>query len=395
MGKIKEKVFIAIPVFALFTITLLCLHCSHGDYLPTSSPQIIKISDDIEEADISLSLLAERIEYTCLETSKDSYIGRISLLKSKDSLILIYDKLLNKVLLFSADGKFINQIGSPGKGPGEYSSVGGLEFDQGNNIIIHDIAGKLIYFTMGNKFVREIRIDLRFKDFSSIGDKLFFRVIYPNTIYQKGYSCFVAESGTGKTIKSLLKRKDSKSINHSVVSSFNDYYSYNDSIFFWEYRYDTIYGVSKDFKITPRWVFDLGDRRVPNEAFSSTTNLYNSTINQGVLLTSFVETGNYFFLETIENSERRRYLNYKSDKKTILIKYDNQNYLIPNDFDNGPGFWPELVINDSTVIGIINPDMLLAATQDPTVRMNHVLDSISKEINAFDNPILMTVTLKQ
>lgn len=369
--------------------------CVNNHDNSTSSPQIIKFSDDINASNITLSMLAERIDYTCLESTEESYIGRISILKSNDRYILIYDNLLNRILLFTIEGKFISQIGSEGKGPGEYSFVSSLDISNENDIIIvHDMVGKLIFYSTNNNLERELKTDLKIKDFSIVGDKLFVIALYPNTINYDGFSCFIIDINNGKIIQQLLRRSDSKPSKRPIIACFNEYYSFSDSTFFWEYRYDTIYGISKDFNINARWVVDLGLRRVANDAFSSTTNLYNSTLDNGLVLTSFVETGKYFFWEVIDNSERKRFVTDKSSNKTFLLKYDNKDYLIPNDLDNGPGFWPHTVFNSSMVIGIINSSSLLTATADSTVIMNQVLDSISRVIDEFDNPILMKITLK-
>lgn len=91
----------------------------------------------------SFSELTSDVEYIPLETRPDCMLDPIAKLALTDSFIFISD--VKKLLQFKKNGQFIKQIGSIGRGPGEYKSVSDFFIDEN---------GKRIYILDG----REIQI---------------------------------------------------------------------------------------------------------------------------------------------------------------------------------------------------------------------------------------------
>jgi len=84
--------------------------------IPTLNPEHIKI-----EKEIFMSELASDGELVELETVRDSYLKWVTGYFVGKDFILIADNTIPRVFLYNRQGKFIRNIGSFGKGPGEFS----------------------------------------------------------------------------------------------------------------------------------------------------------------------------------------------------------------------------------------------------------------------------------
>ena len=102
---------------------------------------------------VPLSFIGKDLKYIPLETTNSSVLERIKGIKLSGEYIFISD--FNKLLQFDREGKFIRQIGSNGKGPGEYIYVSDFCLDEErkkvyilawgiNAILEFDFRGKFI-----------------------------------------------------------------------------------------------------------------------------------------------------------------------------------------------------------------------------------------------------------
>lgn len=85
--------------------------------------EVIDIIVDLDnQSTLPASTFIDNFEYVLLEYTNQSLIGNIRKIELSDSSILIMDG--NKKLLhFNIHGQFLNEIGSIGKGPGEYINI--------------------------------------------------------------------------------------------------------------------------------------------------------------------------------------------------------------------------------------------------------------------------------
>lgn len=79
----------------------------------------IIIPSNIFDSKMDLSNIIYDIELTPLETTSKSLIGKIHNILYDSNYYFIHDKSNNKLLRFSENGKFLNTIGTIGKGPQE------------------------------------------------------------------------------------------------------------------------------------------------------------------------------------------------------------------------------------------------------------------------------------
>ena len=84
---------------------------------------MINLSEDVSTVpSLLLSESAEKLEIVSLEMTDQSMLGEIRRIQVTDHNIWIDHGREFYIYRFSRSGKFLNKIGSIGKGPGEYTT---------------------------------------------------------------------------------------------------------------------------------------------------------------------------------------------------------------------------------------------------------------------------------
>jgi hypothetical protein len=157
---------------------------------------------------IPLSTLGRKLEYVPLETDTACLIQNISNAFLTDSLIFISD--YKRLFKFDKDGKFLKQIGSKGRGPGEYPSLGNFIIDQySREIFVLSSRIVLVYDFDGN-FKRDFKIDFPSRQFilNNNNELIFHPFNLPQPANGTVYSWYIIDkTGTILTkIENTLKR---------------------------------------------------------------------------------------------------------------------------------------------------------------------------------------------
>jgi hypothetical protein len=109
-----------------------------------------KVTDTIQ---LSLSTLIESCEIIKLETSPEALFDRAWHTEISDKYICIKSYGQIPAKLFDKNGKYLRDIGTLGRGPGEYSTLNGLQFNQKgdmifllpfattNKVLVYDVQG--------------------------------------------------------------------------------------------------------------------------------------------------------------------------------------------------------------------------------------------------------------
>lgn len=84
---------------------------------------------------MNLSQLILDIEIIPLETTPRSIIGKVDKILFDSNSYFIHDKKNNKLLRFDNEGKFLNSIGTIGKGPEELLNIWDVSIDSENKLI--------------------------------------------------------------------------------------------------------------------------------------------------------------------------------------------------------------------------------------------------------------------
>jgi hypothetical protein len=103
---------------------------------------------------MQLSAIAEDLQIVKLDTAKHAFVPPVAAYIS-ENYILTSSWQNEPFKLFSKTGKFLTNIGSKGRGPGEYGNVYDVQIDEANNriyllpwtsdkILVYDLTGKIL-----------------------------------------------------------------------------------------------------------------------------------------------------------------------------------------------------------------------------------------------------------
>lgn len=105
--------------------------------------------ENAQKKNIKISTIADSISYIKLETINKCLIRNIQQIFIADGFVFVMDNG-ERLLVFNYDGKFLNQIGNQGKGPGEYTYISSFSVDTLNDMVyIHEGRRVLRYAYQG------------------------------------------------------------------------------------------------------------------------------------------------------------------------------------------------------------------------------------------------------
>jgi hypothetical protein len=347
---------------------------------------------------VYLQDIAQEVEYVRLETTEKCLIGGAGRRISADAdNIIVVDKTFYR---FSGEGKFLNSISAKGKGPTEFIEIAGFELaPDGRSFYIFDRLGKVLEFNLNGHIICEYSVS------SGLNvthlDKDLVVNLFPSrmTILTNGYRVVIRDH-QGNMISQLLKidQKTMNSINNLTIQN-TGCYQYRDSTTVWEGLCDTIYRISKDFRVTPKFYLDLGKEKLPR-VLKVTPNSpnYRSEIDKYIMPIKLLETDLTLYLETSDKGQPRFHLYNKDKGVCTTLPPESQ---IVNDFDGGPDFWPMGITSDGKMYMLCDITVLKDYWKQNT---EHALKHPEKQkefiqmlekCNVNDNPIIMLVTPKK
>ena len=391
---------------------------------------------------IYLSELASNIKYVATEsdlkhplTWNTHFYADISdnyILDSDGRVCIIYDK----------EGHFLRQIGSQGRGPGEYMGVSSV-FLIRNKIYIHDyFSDDLIEFNTDGAFLKKYnngftanekyRVD--FHGIVMINDSMILGHIENQSGNEEYKALIIDKQGQIKYyFKNYVVFKLEPGVDrvrsHGNVIIFN----FRDKIYYKGPLNDTLFQINDQYQINPSYFFDFGSYKEPiaefgkpwsKRDFSSYLILNNVFLTSGYLIL-VCDFGKYFPAKRLRPEIIRlpghkdiiMHINtpvvvgvYDKTTKDLVFSEptttDNRLFSsgLYNDFDAGPRFVPDKMVNDSTMVMKVRFDYLAEHVRsddfknitpkypDRKERLEGFVDSLMRV--GFDNPVYMFVTYK-
>jgi hypothetical protein len=357
---------------------------------------------------VTLSDIASDMRYIQLETGDKYLVSRKPEYYFSDNLIFVTSS--EQLLVFDYTGKFIRQIGTLGRGPGEIDLITFVSILEKEQIIIVQTnwSRKLMFFSFDGTFIKSI---------SRPPDVFRIQVLNLNQ-YLLYYACAIGnedylyilsnENGdTISTVKNHFKWENTSGITGMVgYDTFRPFYNYQNQFFFKSMYNDTIYTIL-DNNITPAYFVNMGKYRLPNDLRPEPpqTILRFRRENAKYFFSSVMEAGGIIFIKTQNYKgliDKNIIFNIETHEGSFLVDKSNEPSGLINDWDGGPDFWPIKSVNDNEVFMAIVPLTLKSILKEDfnnrTARFEDKKQSFKlmvEKLEDSDNPVLMIVKLKK
>ena len=241
--------------------------CVGADHSSQNIPYL-----DMEKVDtkkkIYLSELADRGELIELETVPASYIKFITDSYVTDDNIIICDNNIPKVSIYQRNGKFLKNIGSAGKGPGEFTGLIDFCFYEPEKLIYIQSSSqrKICVYNIDGKWIKDFNTDGLSKfpiidAMEFIGDKLVVILRRPIVEVEDFYQVWFFD----KDLNIIDKKKHippSEKAGVDMQESI-EHARYNNGLIYYDFYGDTLFYIDKEMDIKP--ILKLKYNRMPND----------------------------------------------------------------------------------------------------------------------------------
>ena len=365
---------------------------------------------DLENEKRNLSQLVKKLEYIPLETDTASIVGSL-FFPPRDFEFFEEDifvkNALGRMCRFDDKGKFLNFIGDIGRGPGEYVNPWACTVFKTENTVqvalLADVLRKILIYDINGNFLYDIPINYGPLAMDhSYGH--FFLVTPMGNRSDTKYNVFSTMSLHGDLKESFFYKGNEKGRDMTPNSVF-DTYVQNDTLSFWERGYDTIWRVTDNLKLSPKYIVGY-DTSIETSNMKNKKNVstMTSSISNSNRIANIVETSSIIFLDAIKKNRFNTFIYEKKTRGISKIQYDRLSekgfhFALNNDIDGGLPFWPVGKISDNkvfmTTYGYKVKEFLEKNTTgdyDPEAREK--LWELVKDAKMTDNIILVVATLK-
>jgi hypothetical protein len=335
----------SLPFLLALLLILPFSSCSHRQTSTGKATVIDLLSGLNNTKDIKLSDIADEITYIPLETKADCMLSSdLSLTATDEGYIMLEGGIIFRV--FDKDGKFIRNVGSSGKGPGEYLRARQFSIDKKARVI--EVASiftlKMVLYSFEGKFLREYPMPFDAAYVVKEPSGGYHLATYRPQPKDSAEYRFSRMDNQGKIVQ-IFPEKGVVLPSSGIMLKEFQYYTYNDQVYLQNAFNDTIYRFTKGAWV-PDLYFDLGSFSPPKEYWDDIK--FNAK-NRGQ------------FIERVGFTDEQDYLLvfFRHKKKSEIGKYDKASKTLTyvqnidtisrgflNDLDGGPGVKPLWNEND-------------------------------------------------
>ncbi len=397
---------------------VLCFICAVSACKTSQDSSGDLITIDVEKAyddpmrDLMLSEIVEDIEYVKLETSPSCYISEYAReVAISQNYLIIFDSDQNRILLFSKNGEYLNDIGSYGKGPGEYSYASNFSISPNEKLVVLRGDSKTyMVFSINGEFISEYKFPLLALGNSGFLDNGSFAIFqqtywWPN---ETGFQLLLLDDQLTHASDSLLfNHKDTTRI-RGMGYEIDNFSLFQNNMYYRQHLQDTIFRIVDNI-VEPYLLFKLGNLRLPDNNVPMNESMKKYLIPQ--VMNFFQEFGYIRFMGStndlygnellVWNKTNDDFYFVKHPKnggvylntRTPFPKNDIDGLQIENFFDQISGNASISQLNITTVKPYIESDSVALsslATQKYYNRLKKLLDESDLE----DNPIIRICYLK-
>jgi len=259
------------------------------------------------------------------------------------------------LFLFKSNGVFKKQIGSWGRGLGEYGYINDFCIDSKNRKLYILDAGEVLEYNFNGDFTRKFFVPRYSSNYlmTGAGKFILYQFNLPLDSIDRKYSWYITDldGNIKEAIYNSLKRTKTPGILIRKMPLYN----FNNKINFTEFGSDTLFQL-RDYRPEPYAIFNFGKVKMPYDFYLPPLG-EREILKKYLWLSSVKEDNQYiFFGASLGISDSSRYGIFNKDTfETAFIK----NNCFINDVDEGPSFWPDRIFNDTLLVSWIEGFKLL------------------------------------
>jgi hypothetical protein len=199
-----------------------------------------------------------------------------------------------------------------------------------------------------------------------------------------------------------------KSNNSRIFNGLPKFFVYDKTIFIMQQFNDTLFSLNKAYDLIPEYIINLGNLKMPADIRAEFSE-WARRMNEFLAVNSILMTPAYLFLAVfIPGKSQSNVLGiYDKKSKELLFSQPGEsgNRLLANgifnDIDAGPRFFPVKIINDNTMIMIIDAKELKSHVESDAFKDNipkfpgkkSELEALANNLTENDNPVMIFVTI--
>lgn len=332
----KHIFFLFSVLFTIIFISSCNLNTTSHEYRDVCDNTIVIGVTRQDLIDFKPGLLFDKFDLIPLEESAESLVGVIKKMVVKDSAIFILDDTRKILLKFDAIGKYLGQIGSIGRGQGEYLQLADFQVSRDTILLWDYRQKKMAFYTLDGSFIKEQVTNDYFLSFAKLDNDYW------------AYTAGINEEGSGKEGFNLRNYKGNLNSNdifdflpasNFYPRTFNktNIFNYGDSAIFSFGLSNVIYRISNS-GIHPYIFVDGGKNSIP----------YNTIKDQPLSMqecSDYVNNNDYIgIISNCLESSRYLYFNVTETKTGELI------HTIYDKVDKKSLSFKDIVEDDSNVI---------------------------------------------
>lgn len=383
----------------LFLMSMVCVSCtqqvakykavdiSTSEVIYSDAVERIKI-DETKIRSVNITDKLDSVRYIPLETNSQSIMGSISkIIYHKGYFYILDSQSTNSIFIFNNEGRFVEKISRKGRGPGEYSKISDFCIDRTNDqiVIFADMPIKIIRYSIGGKFISEIKPPCYSYRFALLPDKAY--AIYldycKNTRFQMKEHNLIVVDSTAR-IKEGFLQYNSQMVSKYFYKSAKNFYTFKDEVYLYPTLKDTIFKVCSN-GIMPVYSFDFGKNAFNNAILQENTSMqekYYSKLRYASINEIFETDNVLFFSFSLNGLVQSGYYSKLTSKLMIFPYCDSEKYI----FGKTIGSSDKFLINQIDQMRIIHYQKYISKL--PSEFDKHFLE-IVKNYKETDNPVLV------
>jgi hypothetical protein len=345
---------------------------------------------------LNVSAIANSVEYICLETSDKCLINEDAIVHVGlvNNNFLIADP--NGCYLFEPNGKFIQQVGRKGEGPGEHASIGNVFYDDHSEQIFissaYSYADGILVFDAHGNYKKTMLSNTRIPKWTMVQDSVIVLNIANYMGNAENKAAFL--SPTGDTL-STIANDDYFQLTGSPLS-LNDnaiFYHYNKECYYMRTFNDTIYRITHQRELAPKYVVASVNHKTSNE-LRTDGGKFATTDFDFIIPWTIIETDRFLFINMFRNRKGLiPYFYYKKNKEFHSIAQSSQSglYGFVDDLsgNNMLTLFPQYQLKNNLVCMVLSPNKILELKEKSPDLMNFEPCYLNEE----SNPVLSIIEI--